>query len=679
MIVLAGASAYWNSLSGPFLFDDQLSIVANPQIRRVFSLGVFFPEREAPVAGRPLVNISFAINYALGRLDVRGYHAWNIATHLLCALVLFAVVRRTLELPSLRPRAGRWSGQAAFATAIIWVVHPLNTEAVNYLTERTESMMGLFYFLTLHASIRARTSARTATWTAAAVLSCAGGMACKESMATAPLVVVLYDRIFLFGSLREALRSRWRLYAGLAATWLELAALMSSGPRVHSAGFSTPIGPWTYLLNQTDMIVRYLQLSAWPRALVLNYGPPRALTLADVALHAALVGGLLLMTVAALTVRPKVGFLGAWFFVTLAPASSVVPIATEVGAERRMYLPLTALVALAVVGGALLWERIERVRLRGAGAKTPRLAAPGATLALALVVTALVARTMARNREYSSGVSIARTVLERYPTSVAHRMVGTELALAGQRAEAVAHLREATRGEPRAYFNLGVELYKDGKLDESIEQLQQFVTREPLLLEVIEARTTLGRAFAKQEKWAQAVEQYRLVLRMAPSYVEVQGLLADALAGQKSFDEAIVQYRGYLQRRPDNADAWGNLGIALASIGKPDDAVSAFRRALEIRPQAWDAHRNLANALLNTSAFDDAASHAEQAVRLKPDDPVSHELFGLALAGQGKFDAAKAELERSLELDPSNAATREELERLLTAPRRATRAGSGRP
>jgi hypothetical protein len=101
--VLAGVLVYSNSLSGPFVYDDQLSIVENRYIRQLSSPSrLFFPERELPVAGRPLVNVSFAINYAIGGLEVRGYHVWNVAIHILCALLLFGVVRRTLDLPRLR-------------------------------------------------------------------------------------------------------------------------------------------------------------------------------------------------------------------------------------------------------------------------------------------------------------------------------------------------------------------------------------------------------------------------------------------------------------------------------------------------------------------------------------------------------------------------------------------------
>jgi hypothetical protein len=181
LIVGAGALAYANSLDGPFILDDHLSIVSSPHIRQWWPLSsLLFPERESPVAGRPLVNVSFAINYLTGGLAVRGYHVGSIAIHILCAMLLFGVVRRTLTLPRLPSVFGQRSVDLAFASALIWVVHPLNTEAVDYITERTESMMGLFYLLTLYLAIRAVDSPRSAVWQGAAVVSCALGMAARN-------------------------------------------------------------------------------------------------------------------------------------------------------------------------------------------------------------------------------------------------------------------------------------------------------------------------------------------------------------------------------------------------------------------------------------------------------------------------------------------------------------------
>jgi hypothetical protein len=155
-LALAGSLAYLNSLRQPFMFDDVTAIVDNEQIRRLADVGVLLPERERPVAGRPLVNLSFAINYALGGLNVVGYHVWNVVLHVLCGMLLFAVVRDTLGLPLLPSALASRALPLGFVVALFWMLHPLNSEVVTYVTQRTESMMAFFYLLTLYASLRAR-------------------------------------------------------------------------------------------------------------------------------------------------------------------------------------------------------------------------------------------------------------------------------------------------------------------------------------------------------------------------------------------------------------------------------------------------------------------------------------------------------------------------------------------
>ena len=331
VIVVAGASTYWNSLGGSFVWDDQTSIVTNPTILHLWPLSdPLRPPRETPVAGRPLVNLSFAVNYALGGLAETGYHVGNVSIHVACAMLLFGFVRRTLARP--RTGVGGKPGEdeararlTALVAALLWMLHPLQSEAVDYITQRSESLMALFFLLTLYCAQRAHRSAYAGRWQTLSVLSCACGMASKESMVTAPLAVLLYDRVFEFNSLGQAVRSRTRLYAGLAATWIEVAAFLWQQPR-STAGLSAAIDPWTYLLNQVQMIGRYLRLSLWPRALVLDYGLPRPLSIGDVTPDALIIVPLVVATGIALVRWPAVGFLGATFFLTLAPTSSLIPI-----------------------------------------------------------------------------------------------------------------------------------------------------------------------------------------------------------------------------------------------------------------------------------------------------------------------------------------------------------------
>jgi tetratricopeptide (TPR) repeat protein len=596
LIVVAGALAYANSLAGPFILDDIPTIVGNQSIRSVSALRtVLTPPRGLPVAGRPLVNLSFAVNYAIGGVDVFGYHLVNVIVHLLCAVVLFGIVRRTLTLRPV-PRLQARAADLALATALIWVLHPLNTDAVDYVTQRTESMMALFYLSTLYCSIRAQVgpakAGRHVRWAAGAVVSCALGMACKESMVTAPIVVALYDRIFLFESWRDALRVRGRLYSALAATWVVLAVLVWSGPRGHSAGLSTGVTPATYLANQAVFVVRYLQLAIWPRALVVNYGVPHVMTTGDVLPGAAVVIAVLLATALALATRPAVGFLGAWVIVTLAPTSTIIPIATEVAAERRMYLPLAALAALAVVVSEELWHR-------GGRARFSRVA--GVTV-LASVAALLGARTVLRNQEYTSALRLAQTVVDRTGSGVGHAMVGEKLAAAGRTEEAVAELRLAVRDHPLARYALGRALFDARRFEEAAAELRTFVHEQPELLEVLSARMLIGRALIELGQHMNAVAEFEEVLRLVPSYNDAHGGLADALFALEEYERAAVHYREFLTRHPTDLAALTKLGVAHVSAGHADEAVPLFRRAVELNPGSEEARRNLANALEDARA-----------------------------------------------------------------------------
>ena len=571
LIVLAGVLVYSGALSGPFVYDDRGTITDNRTIEDLWSLDVLAAPHETPVAGRPVANVSFAVNYALGDRDVTGYHVVNIALHVLCGLAVFGIARRSQP-----------STEAAFAVALLWTVHPLASEAVNYLTQRTESLMALCYLLTLYCAMRANGSQGRGRWEGAAIAACALGMGSKESMVTAPLAVLLYDRLFLFDSLRSAVRARGRLYVGLASTWLLLAALVWSAPRNLSAGFSAhDANVWTYLLNQAVMIVRYLWLALWPRPLVLYYGWPLPLTFAEVLPQAAAIVSLLALTIVALRRYPRLGFLGAMFFLTLAPTSSILPIATEVGAERRMYLALIPLVALAV---AAFRQAITSPRARGA--------------ALAVVAVLLGTGTVVRTAEYQSSLRLAETTFERWPTPGAHSMLGTELAAAGRLSEAERHLREAAPVHAPARYYLGTVLAAQGQSGEAIDNFTQFIASQPPELDQVHlARALLAAALTKEGRLDEAAAQYREMIARRPADHDALRLLAQTLFRQRRLDEAIPLFRRAVEARPNDVPALNGLGLSLASSGRLDEAIATFRRVLDLDPQNIPARQNLARAL----------------------------------------------------------------------------------
>jgi len=589
LIVAAGILTYANGLSTPPLFDDVATFVGNTQITDLANWrAVLLPEEHGPLSGRPIVSLTLALNYALSGPDIWAFHATNLALHLVCALLIFGIVRRTLEFS---PAAGAdaWPWQpvhTALAVALLWTVHPLNSEVVLYTTQRSESLMAACYLLALYGAARSLERAASGRWAALTVAAVVVGVGCKETIATAPIMVVLYDRAFGFDSFAAAWRSRWRVYAGLAATWILLGTLVAVNGQSFSAGFSSAnVSSIGYFLNQPQMLTQYLWLTVWPQSLVLYYGWPRALSAADVWPYAAFITTLFVLTLVALVRRPRIGVLGAAFFLTLGPTSSFIPIATEVGAERRMYLAVAALLVLAVAAVAWLRRRFPR---------TPQAAA---IVLLAVVSIALASRTVARSREYASALTMAQTVLDRWPSPNAHYLVGVELAAAGRRDEAITHLREASQGYPPSLYYLGRELFNAGRFDESATALRGFVMAEPAVAATRPARLLTARALEAAGRPADAIAELTVMLADSLGGPDVHGLLANLYSGQQEFDRAVPHYREYLKAQPRDGDGWTGLGIALISVGRQAEAIDAFRWAVDAQPGNDQFRANLARAL----------------------------------------------------------------------------------
>jgi protein O-mannosyl-transferase len=606
VIIVAGVIVYSNSLAAPFIFDDQRAILGNTQIRQLSPLSVpLSPPGETPLAGRPLVNLSFALNYAAGELDPRGYRLTNLAIHLLAALTLFGLVRRTLLLPSLTARFGAQATNLAWIVALIWTLHPLQTETIDYVTQRTESMMGLFYLLTMYCSVRALDS-QPARWHATAILACMAGMACKETMVTAPVIVGLYDYIFVAGPALRKIR-RTRLYVGLALTWLVLAALMSSAAR-STVGLDTSVTPWTYLLNQGPILLMYLRLTFWPRNQVLDYGLPQPVMLTDVLLPLLVVAALASIVIVLLVRRRQAGFPGAWCFITLAPTSSIIPIATEVGADRRMYLALAGLVVLLVLGAYRLLTSYAPSRQRIIGA------AAAGTICLTLA-----AATMQRNSEYQTKLSIMKTTVERRPHPRAYQMLATAYMDLGQRQEAMNYLRLA-KADPTASFMLGIELVSEGQTASGIEELERFVHLAPSHIVAVDAHETLGKVYLSAGQLDRAAAHLREALKLQPLRGASHRLLGIVLAQQGQAAEGIRELQTAVNLQPGDLETLRQLGIVQGQSGQLDAAVRTFSRAIQLYPKSSRDHYLLGRALAAMGQLGAAVPYFAQAVRLDPNN-----------------------------------------------------------
>lgn len=599
LVIAAGVFAYYSSFDGKLVFDDEKHITDNQRIRDVYPLS------ETMNGRRPLVDLSLAINRHYGLkddgLDLWGFHAFNLGVHLLAGLTLFGIVRLTILRGPFNERVQAAAPWFALAVATIWVVHPLQTQSVTYLIQRGESMMGLCYLLTLYGVVRGASSKYAPLWYASAVMACAVGMGCKAIIVTAPLVVLIYDRVFLSKSLSELLSRRWLLYLGLTATFSVLfflgvvGGVLSTDIKGATVGFSVPdVTPLVYLVSQPGVIAYYFKLSFWPHPLCLDYNWPVAQRFLDVLLPALVIVPLIAGTIWGFLRKPWVGFVGAWFFIILAPTSSFIPI-KDLLFEHRMYLPLAAIIVIVV---ALAYRALihlsEQGLLQTSGRRT------FGTILVIGVVASLTYATFQRNTDYHDALGMWRDVIEKRPKN--HR----------------AHLGYGT-----AVFALG-EQARDDK--DRATARQHFIDAESAFREAVRLKKSyadawynLGNALNENEKPTEAIAAYRTSMQFKSRNAKSHYNLANVLKDLKRYDEAITEYRIAIDCNRNHIQAHVNLANTYKLLRRFDEAVAIYLKALQINAEHANTHHNLGDAYFLLGRYDEALSEFHLAMRYNPD------------------------------------------------------------
>lgn len=641
-IAVSVVAAYHSCFRAPFVLDDISAIQENASIRRLWPVwGAFSPPPDSTVGGRPIANLTLAANFALSGTDPWSYHALNVVIHVLSGVTLFGIVRRTLRQPMLHGQFSRDATLLALAVALLWSLHPLQTEAVTYVIQRVESLMGLFYLLTLYCFIRSIESPESIRWKTCAVIVCLLGMATKEVMVTVPILALLYDRAFVSGTFSKAWQQRRGLYLALGATWLPLVFLVSSTgwTRASSAGFSTRVAPVFYWLTQCEAVSRYFWLSLWPHPLVFDYGTYVVKQPGEAAASALFVASLATATLMGSWAgwRPAMGFLGAWALLILAP-SSIVPVTTQTMAEHRMYLSLAAVIALLVLGVHAIAGRRSWVPL-------------------GVLVFGMATLTALRNESYRSEVSLwSDTVSKRPDNARAHCSLGMALySTPGGLPKAVVEFEAALRIQPEfpdAQNDLGMALEDTpNRTNEAIWHFQEALRIRP---DFAQAHYNLGIALARAGRIPEAIGEYEAALRERPDFAEACNNLGNILCATGRMAEGIQQLEAALRIRPSYARAHFDLGNAQVQMGKTPDAIGHYEEALRIQPAFAEAHNNLGMILCRAGRMSEGIVHLEAAARIEPESPQTHFALGTAYMQAGRRDEAAAEFESVLRLRPND-------------------------
>lgn len=637
LVVLAGL-AYAQSLTVPFFFDDTSAVVENSSIRHLSALGdILIPPRNGSnVTGRPLVNLSFALNYAANGISPIGYHVVNLALHALSGLLLWKLLRRACEL---RFAPGAWLGRTAawaWLIAAAWLLHPLQTESVICVAQRTELLVGFFYLLAVYGFFLGVTSVRSTPGFALSIASCALGMASKEVMVTAPLVILLLDRAFVSGSFAAALHTRAKFYLLLAATWVVLAACLiaAGGRRGASAGFGLGVSVGDYLMTQAGAILHYLRLIVWPYPLIVDYGTDVVTRWATVWPQVLTLLVLLLITGWAWWRHSRVGTLAVVFFLLLAPSSSVVPLVSQPIAEHRMYLPLACVLVLLALG-------LQRTLGRGA----PTVAA-GLIVALALA-------TLHRSRDFTEeAVLWAQTVAHVPNNARAHLNLGNALRAVGRPQDALAAYRNAVRLAPEQAENLcglAAALLDLGQPEAAREASARSVALDPTLAA---ARLNLANALAQTGQFDEAWTHYAAAIRLKPTDATAWVDQAAAQIAALRFEPAIASCEAALRLSPEFVPAWFNLGNALLQAGRTREATAALEHVIAREPGHAKAQHDLGLAWLRLGEVDRAIVCLKTAIAANPHAAAPHLTLAMALLPGHHVDEAIKECQEALRLQP---------------------------
>ncbi len=603
--LLLAAAAYARVLPGQFQFDDEHAIVGNPAVK---DLGAYLgaaPWRAALHGGRPVTDLTFALNYAFAGLEPWNFHLTNLCIHLAAVILAWAVARRLLRLAG----AARAEG-VALAAAGLFALHPLQSQAVSYLVQRAESLSAALalasLLLLLAAEERPAGPVRLARF-AGALLLFAAALGAKASAAFLPAGWLVLLALVPSPEARGRLMP-WRARALHAVPFLGLLAVFAwstlgslSGPEIGLAVEGLP--PATYLRTQAPVVATYLRLLLWPAGQSVDWHltPARLLAGPWAALAAllllALAAGALLLALRARrrdgegAAAARVAWAGLlWFFLALAPSSSVVPVidllvehrvylaalgiflAAAVAAERALarwaprpaWLPAAALAACWLLLAGLLharnavWET-RRALWSDAAAKGPENPRAWVNLALA-------ASQEGRGDEAIRLAERALPLAEGEPAVLVRLLgnLGIEQARAGRLAEAEATLRRAVALQPWATLrnDLAAVLTVRGRLDEAEALLGEVLADDP---SSGEALTSLGKLRLMRGDPAGALPLLERAVALDPDVPLRRVLQARALSGLSRREEACAALRRLPQAldrslAADVARAWRDLG-----------------------------------------------------------------------------------------------------------------------
>jgi tetratricopeptide (TPR) repeat protein len=641
---------YSNTFSASFQFDDINNIVENPQIKKFSSI---------LLSGNRFVGyLSFALNYFFGGLNVFGYHLVNLLIHISNGFLVYALIIILFKTPKMQSSffdqyRSRWIATAA---ALLFVSHPVQTQAVTYIVQRFASLAALFYLLAVVFYLKWRL-APTETkgrflWYAGAWLSTVLAMKTKEISFTLPFMLILVEAVF-FESLT---RKQWFAMIPFLLTLLIIPSsrqISRTGGIAEWEGFAlqtTSISRLDYFLTELRVIMTYLRLLIFPVHQNLDYDYPISHSLLEpnVLFSFIFLLSLFVLSLYLLFVRSRtpdssrlgtasrlVAFGILWFFLTISIESSIIPI-FHVIFEHRLYLPS---VGMFLAGSVLISVLLDRWRGMS-------------TLVIGVLVIIFSVATYQRNFIWKDGLSLWKDVVQKSPNKASvHYNLGAVYQGSNRLEEAIEEYLTALKLQPNyadAHVALGTVYGKQGRVD---EENQEYLTALRLDPNNAEAHYHLGDAYQRQGFLEEAIQEYKTALTLNLNSFSVHYNMAMALQNLGRLAEAVEEYKAAIALDPDRTEAHNNLGNAYNGMNRAENAIQEYMIALRLDPKNADALSNLGSTYQKLGRLDEAVQQYKKALTLKPNNTQAHYNLGLAYQKLGRRQDAIQEFEQALQLE----------------------------
>ncbi len=629
LIALISSAVYANSLHNSFHFDDQHYIVENTFIRDIRSIPSFFfsPahssfEKAFTSHYRPLLVTSYALNYAIGGLRPEGYHIVNLLFHIGSAFLLYLIlnailpaVRQTEVVSGAQTKRSRNNTETSsvhgsgitwrdgrvmvlpLLAAIIFAVHPFNSEVVNYITARSSVMCAFFYLLSFYLWIMFRNTVVSGRFPyyIASVLAFLLAMLTKETAITLPAVLLLYDFYFRKNPAVSRCHNSssafiQRPYAGCLPYLPHIILIIVPYLiyRIYVYGYIVGGGTRNYLTNiliQPKVLLNYIQLMSFPSGLSIEHDISLSGTIYDVSVILSGVSILIILFISYYLFRRGgewriLSFFILWFFITLLP-TTVIPL-NAVLQENRGYL---AGIVFSVFAGICL-SRLRK-----------RLILPG----FILLITGFSILTISRNIAWKDDLSLWSDAVAKSPLSA------------------------------RAHDNLGLAWMGVGKYDMALEEFDKVIRLNP---QYYLAWYNAGVAYQIQGDLEKARQAYEESLKINPAYFRSYYNAGIVYKRLGELDLAVKSYDKAITLDPRHPFVYNNLGVALTEIGDYKRAEDVFKMAVEMNPSYEKAFYNLGNVYFRNKEYVKAAGAYKAAVSLRPDYKEAEEMLKETIAKQ---------------------------------------------